>query len=154
MIDHKNHFARYTQLISLAAAAFPSRRHDAGYMAAFYILAADEELTALVKPQISPDGVHFDGLMKDLRCRELSTSQTTAAKAAYSLFNDGARSTTPHDLSQCDYETLDVIVDGLYIWKCGRVPTSGENGEMQLDTAAEQQSRHLERSFSRFLSGD
>jgi hypothetical protein len=147
MIDYNDHFTRYLHLMDLAAASFPSRRRDAGYMAAFYILSADKDLYALVQPQVNSDGVDFCKLMKDLRHRELSNSQVIAAKAAFSLFNDGVRSVTPHDLAQCDYNTLDIIVNGLYIWKCGRIPTSDKDGKMQLDTAVEQQSRQIEQSL-------
>lgn len=34
MIDHKNHYARYCELISLAASSAPARQRDGGYMAA------------------------------------------------------------------------------------------------------------------------
>lgn len=45
MIDHKNHYARYCELISLAASSAPARQRDGGYMAAVYILSADKTLT-------------------------------------------------------------------------------------------------------------
>lgn len=34
MIDHKNHYARYCELIFLAASSAPARQRDGGYMAA------------------------------------------------------------------------------------------------------------------------
>ena len=45
MIDHKNHYARYCELISLAASSAPARQRDGGYMAAVYILPADKQAT-------------------------------------------------------------------------------------------------------------
>ena len=57
MIDHKNHYARYCELISLAASSAPARQRDGGYMAAVYILSADNAKfapTVSVSPVFCP----------------------------------------------------------------------------------------------------
>lgn len=54
MIDHKNHYARYCELISLAASSAPARQRDGGYMAAVYILSADKTLCDIARRKFAP----------------------------------------------------------------------------------------------------
>ena len=152
MIDHKSHFSRYCDLMALAASSAPARQQDGGYMAALYILSADKELHNLARSQISADGISFSKLHKSILRAELSNSQITAAKAAHSLFNNGSRSITPLDLSQCDYATLDILTNALYIWKCGRVLSGGDGGEIRFDTATERRSRCIEGEMAAFFA--
>lgn len=110
MIDHKNHYARYCELISLAASSAPARQRDGGYMAAVYILSADKTLCDIARRKICPDGISFPGILSVARRAELSDSQFTAIRSAHNLFNGGSSSSvTPYDLALCDYLTLDII---------------------------------------------
>lgn len=153
MIDHNNHHSRYCELMSLASSSAPARRRDCGYMAALYILSADPELFSLSLDKIGPDGISFSRIRSAARRLGLSDSQLTASKAASSLFNDGFASVTPHNLSQCDYDTLDIITQALYIWKGGCIITPSETGAIYLDRSEERKRRCLEaRLFSDFLS--
>lgn len=154
MIDHNNHHSRYCELMSFASSSAPARRWDCGYMAALYILSADPELFTLSRDRIGPDGISFSSILTAARRLELSNSQHTAIRAAHSLFNAGSRSqNTPHDLAQCDYDTLDIIIDAMHIWKGGCAIFSNENGLMCLDRSEERERRCLEaRLFSDFLS--
>lgn len=148
MIDHNNHYARYCELMHLASASAPSRRHDGGYMAALYILSADPDLHNLACGRVGTPGIGFSAILTASRRLDLSDSQYTAIRAAYSLFNSGSRSqNTPHDLAQCDYDTLDIIVDAMYIWKGGCVISSSENGLMYLDRSEERKRRGFERAI-------
>ncbi len=54
MIDHKNHYARYCELISLAASSAPARQRDGGYMAAVYILSADKRCVTSPDAKFAP----------------------------------------------------------------------------------------------------
>lgn len=148
MIDHNNHFDRYNTLMSLVSAGFPARRKDGGYMAALYILSADKDLYHLARPYARAEGIDFKRLLTAARRAEVLDSQLTAIRAAHSLFNDGSTSVAPADLSRCDYATLDIITQALYIRKGGRVPTKGETGQMCLDDAAEQRARCFEAAFA------
>lgn len=104
MIDHKNHYARYCELISLAASSAPARQRDGGYMAAVYILSADKTLCDIARRKICPDGISFPGILSVARRAELSDSQFTAIRSAHNLFNGGSSSSvTPYDLALCDY---------------------------------------------------
>ena len=157
MIDRNNHHARYCELMLLASAASPARQRDGGSMAAVYILSADPVLCDLAGHKVGPDGISFSAIFSAARRRDLSDSQHTALRAAHSLFNAGARSqNTPHDLAQCDYETLDIIVNAMYIWKGGCIITPGDTGSVCLDRSEERKRRSLERSvFSAlFASAD
>ena len=152
MIDRYAHYARYGELMALAAGSAPARRNDGGYMAALYILSADKELYSLARSKISSNGINFSGLLNAARHSELSDSQIIAAKTAHSLFNGGSRSTAPCELVQCDYCTLDIITDALYIWKGGRIPAADGSGQMCLDRSAERRHRCFETALARHLS--
>lgn len=152
MIDRHEHYARYNELMALATASAPSRQTDGGYMAALYILAADNELCKFARPRIGSSGINFSGLLTAARRAGLSDSQIIAARAAHNLFNGGSGNTTPNELAQCDYCTLDIIADALYIWKGGRTPTADNSGQMCLDRSAERQHRSFYAAFSRHLA--
>lgn len=155
MIDHTNHYARYDELMALAARSSPSRRNDGGYMAALYILSADPELYKIAGSKISQNGINFRGLLCSVRKSELSDSQIIAVHAAHSLFNgDGGNAATPSTLALCDYSTLDIVTDAVYIWKGGRTPVAGENGCMHLDNSNEQRQRAFETAFDRLHAED
>lgn len=149
MIDHNNHYSRYCELMHQASASAPSRRHDGGYMAALYILSSDPDLYDLARGRVGEVGISFSAILTAARRLELSDSQYTAIRAAHSLFNAGSRSqNTPADLAQCDYDTLDIIVDAMYIWKGGCAISSGESGLMYLDRSEERKRRGFERAIS------
>jgi hypothetical protein len=157
MIDHKNHHARYCELMRLASASSPARQQDGGYMAALYILSADPVLCNLAGRKIGPDGISFSTIFSTARRLDLSDSQHAALRAAHSLFNSGSRSqNTPHDLAQCDYETLDIIVNAMYIWKGGCIITPGDTGAVCLDRSEEYKRRSFEQSMfsTLFASAD
>ena len=139
MIAHKNHYARYCELISLAARSAPARQRDGGYMAA--------------RRKIFPDGISFPGILSVARRAELSDSQFTAIRSAHNLFNGGSSSSvTPYDLALCDYLTLDIITQAMYIWKCGCTIFAGQDGSIQLDRTGECQRRGIEQALSQHLS--
>ncbi|MDO5544973.1 MAG: hypothetical protein Q4F81_03965 [Eubacteriales bacterium] len=149
MIDQKNHYARYCELMALASQSAPARQQDGGYMSAIFILSADKALFDLALNKISACGINFSGIFSAARRAELSDSQYTAIRAAHSLFNGGSSShSTPNDLAQCDYCTLDIITEAMYIWKCGRRPASDERGCLHFDRADELRRRAFELSFS------
>lgn len=153
MIDHENHYARYQELMNLASNSSPARQNDGGYMAAIYILSSDEELSAIARCKIGPEGISFSGILSAARRAELSGIQYTALRAAHSLFNDGSRTkNTPLDLAQCDYTTLDIITDAMYIWKCGCIPTADSSGQMCLDRTGEYRRRGLELALSQHFA--
>lgn len=153
MIDHKNHYARYCELISLAASSVPARQRDGGYMAAVYILSADKTLCDIARRKICPDGISFPGILSVARRAELSDSQFTAIRSAHNLFNGGSSSSvTPYDLALCDYLTLDIITQAMYIWKCGCTISAGQDGSIQLDRTGECQRRGIEQALFQHLS--
>lgn len=139
--------------MALASSSAPARQSDGGYMAAVYILSSDEELCTIARPKIGYNGICFSSIHTAARRSELSRSQIAALRAAHSLFNDGSRTqNTPLDLAQCDYATLDIITDAMYIWKCGRTPTADGNGEMCLDRSDERRRRDMEQALSHLFS--
>lgn len=152
MIDRYDHYARYNELMALATASAPSRQNDGGYMAALYILSADNELYKYSRPRIGSNGINFSGLLTAARRAGLSDSQIIAARAAHNLFNGGSGNTTPNELAQCDYCTLDIIADALYIWKGGRTPAPDSSGQMCLDCSAERHHRDFYAAFVQHLT--
>ena len=139
MIDHKNHFLRYSQLMGLVCRAFPARQRDGGYTAAISILSADPE------SYTNDDGISFACILRAAHRHELTDSQITALYAAHSLFNDGSRGkASPSELSLCDLSTLDLITNALFIRKGLRRPVRGSNNEMLLDCRKEAERRAFE----------
>lgn len=152
MIDRNNHYARYSELMSLACVSSPARQHDGGYMAALYILSADPELFSLSRCRVDASGIGFSAILSAALRLDLSDSQYTAIRAAHNLFNTGSRSqNTPQDLAQCSYDVLDVIVDALYIWKRGCAITADEAGQIRLDRSGEAKRRSFDRAISASL---
>ena len=87
------------------------------------------------------------------RRAELSDSQFTAIRSAHNLFNGGSSSSvTPYDLALCDYLTLDIITQAMYIWKCGCTIFAGQDGSIQLDRTGECQRRGIEQALFQHLS--
>ena len=153
MNEQNTHASRFENLMEIAEQHAPARRTDSGYLAALYILSADDELYSLARTKIDDEGIHFSALLKAARRSWLSDIQITAARAANSLFNDGCASVTPSDLARCDYDMLDIITNALYIRKGGRVPVPCSDGRIILDTAAEQRSRAFSAAMDdRFLA--
>ena len=86
MIDHKNHYARYCELISLAASSAPARQRDGGYMAAVYILSADKTLCDIARRKICPDGISFPGILSPAGRNCLTVNlQPSAPLTIYSM---------------------------------------------------------------------
>lgn len=145
MIDHKNHFLRYAQLMGLVCRAFPARERDGGYTASIYILSADPELSSISASYMNEDGISFAAILRAARRHELTDSQITALYAAHSLFNDGSRGKISlSELSLCDLSTLDLITNALFIRKGLRCPVRGSNNEMLLDCRKEAERRAIE----------
>lgn len=147
MNEQSTHASRFESLMAIAEKHAPARRTDSGYLAALYILSADDELYRLAHAKIDEDGINFAALLKAARRACLSHVQITATRAAHSLFNDGCAGVTPSDLARCDYDTLDILTSALYIRKGGRVPVPGSDGRIALDPAAEQRSRSFSEAM-------
>lgn len=119
----------------------------------FYILSADKTLCDIARRKICPDGISFPGILSVARRAELSDSQFTAIRSAHNLFNGGSSSSvTPYDLALCDYLTLDIITQAMYIWKCGCTISAGQDGSIQLDRTGECQRRGIEQALFQHLS--
>lgn len=58
----------------------------------------------------------------------------------------------PYDLALCDYLTLDIITQAMYIRKCGCTISAGQDGSIQLDRTGECQRRGIEQTLSQHLS--
>lgn len=134
----------------------PDPRPPAGMTAAIWPLSTFFPLTRSCSPfpatRSAPTVSTSPVSAASARRSELSDSQLTAAEASNSLFNDGFSSVTPHDLSQCDYATLDIITQALYIWKGGCIITPSETGAIYLDRSEERKRRGLEAHlFRNFL---
>jgi hypothetical protein len=107
-------------------------------------------------PQLRGRGISYDEQRSTYtvaRRAELSDSQFTAIRSAHNLFNGGSSSSvTPYDLALCDYLTLDIITQAMYIWKCGCTISAGQDGSIQLDRTGECQRRGIEQALFQHLS--
>lgn len=84
---------------------------------------------------------------------QVPASSVEDFRSAHNLFNGGSSSSvTPYDLALCDYLTLDIITQAMYIWKCGCTVSAGQDGSIQLDRTGECQRRGIEQALSQHLS--
>ena len=137
MIIHNNHFDRYSALMDLYAANAPFRASDPGYISALYILSADDDLYRLSLCHIDSDGINFSKIRSCARRGNLSAAQMTLLGVAGSLFNESGKAPTPHDLAQCSYCVLGIIVNALYLWKNGRTIQRADDASIAFDASAE-----------------
>lgn len=141
MINPKLHYKRYCELMNLTTR--PQCKTDSGYMAAFYILAADNDLYKAAVPHINENGINFYPILTALNRKYCRSSQIFAAKSAHNLFNGGSSAISIEQLAQCDLPTLDILVNAIYIHKGHRTPIAGPNGLMGLDNSHENATRKL-----------
>lgn len=149
MIIQTGHYDRYSRLMDQVSTGGSGRRQkDGEYAAALYVLAADTDLCMLAINYVGTDGIDFEKIVSAGKKHGLQETQMTAIKAAWNLFNrGGGKKTGAADLAQCDYDTLDVLVQALYIKKGGRWPECGEDGCIVLDTCEEKKKRVFAREF-------
>lgn len=152
MIQPIGHYERYIKLLDNAQGRqYVDRREDPEYMAALYILSADDDLSSIAAMYINEEGINFKRLVAAVKKCALTETQLIAAKTAWSLFNRGTMSVMPKDLTRCTYDMLDVLVQALYIAKGGRRLVRGENGAILMDVTAEEQTRAIEENFRNML---
>lgn len=132
-------YERYQQLQARASEGRPVPVCYAEYLAALYILAADEEIFELALDCVSCAGIDFIWLYEKMDSAGLMAHQYTLVQVAESLFRDHDAEPFPlFDLIALDYDDLDIVVNALYIRKSrGRVPACDSNGSMTLDCSYE-----------------
>ena len=129
MIEKKRHWERYSALMDKVTGgdAQSARRGDGGYKAALYILAADDDLYRLATEAVDEEGVRFEEIISGLMRECYSDSQMTALCVARELFSGRDWGVSPANMSQCMWSVLDVICNGMYLWK-GREAMPAEDG--------------------------
>lgn len=149
MIEKKRHWERYSALMDKVTGgdAQSARRRDGGYKAALYILAADDDLYRLATEAVDEEGVAFGDIVSRLKKACYSESQLTALLAARGLFSGRDFGIGPMDMVSCEWRTMDVICNGMYLWK-GRDALPAEDGGIEVKAGdREDFARRLERQF-------
>lgn len=149
MIEREKHWERYSALMDRVTGgdAQSARRRDGGYKAALYILAADDDLYRLAAEAADEEGVAFGKIVSRLKKECYSESQLTALLAARGLFSGRDFGVGPMDFVSCEWSVLDVICNGMYLWK-GREAMPAEDGGIVVKAGEREGfARRLERKF-------
>ncbi len=103
---------RYTELIN---ALTEHQRSDRSYLAACYLLSADEEIFDISKPYVSFDGIDFAAIRMRVKKHFGIYNEYTAIEVGYSLFTWRDCKVNPHEIAQSGSFWLPLICNALMI---------------------------------------
>ena len=106
------HSRRYQQLMSTLT---KYQRADRSYMAACYLLSADEDIFDISKPYVSFDGIDFAAIRMRVKKRFGTYNEYTAIEVGYSLFTWCNCKVNPHEMAQSGPFWLPLICNALLI---------------------------------------
>lgn len=108
--EHSHH---YQQLISNLTKC---QRADRSYMAACYILSADDDVFEIADGLVDTEGINF-ALLRTVAKKKfgVSSSAYTAVEVGYSLFSWKDCRVNPHDMAQSGSFWLPIICNALLI---------------------------------------
>lgn len=107
------HRSRYQQLISNLT---KYQRTDRSYMAACYLLSADDDVFEIADGLVDVEGINFP-LIRTVAKKKFGTSSSTytAVEVGYSLFSWKGCHVNPHDMAQSGIFWLPLICNALLI---------------------------------------
>lgn len=106
------HSRRYQQLMSTLT---KYQRADRSYMAACYLLSANEDIFDISKPYVSFDGIDFAAIRMRVKKRFGTYNEYTAIEVGYSLFTWCNCKVNPHEMAQSGPFWLPLICNALLI---------------------------------------
>lgn len=92
--EHRN---RYN---ILTGALLERQQSDRSYLAACYLLSADEDIFDISKPYVSFDGIDFAAIRMRVKKRFGTYNEYTAIEVGYSLFTWCNCKVNPHEMAQ------------------------------------------------------
>ena len=107
-----DHGCRYKEL---AGALNERQRSDRSYLAACYLLSADEDIFDIAKPYVSFDGINFAAIRMRVKKRFGTYNEYTAIEVGYSLFTWRDCKVNPHEMAQSGPFWLPLICNALLI---------------------------------------
>lgn len=107
--EHRN---RYNILTD---ALLERQQSDRSYLAACYLLSADDEIFDIAKPYVSFDGIDFAAIRMRVKKRFGTYSEYTAIEVGYSLFTWRDCKVNPHEMAQSGPFWLPIICNALLI---------------------------------------
>lgn len=107
--EHRN---RYNILTD---ALLERQQSDRSYLAACYLLSADEEIFDISKPYVSFDGIDFAAIRMPVKKRFGTYNEYTAIEVGYSLFTWCNCKVNPHEMAQSGPFWLPLICNALLI---------------------------------------
>lgn len=107
--EHRN---RYNILTD---ALLERQQSDRSYLAACYLLSADEDIFDIAKPYVSFDGIDFAAIRMCVKKRFGTYNEYTAIEVGYSLFTWCNCKVNPHEMAQSGPFWLPLICNALLI---------------------------------------
>lgn len=106
------HCSRYR---ILTGALTERQQSDRSYLAACYLLSADEDIFDIAKPYVSFDGIDFAAIRMRVKKRFGTYNEYTAIEVGYSLFTWCNCKVNPHEMAQSGPFWLPLICNALLI---------------------------------------
>lgn len=95
-----DHICRYKDLTS---ALNERQQSDRSYLAACYLLSANEEVFDIAKQYVSIDGIDFAAIRMRVKKRFGTYNKYTAIEVGYSLFTWRDCKVNPHEMAQSGF---------------------------------------------------
>nr|WP_317398472.1 hypothetical protein [uncultured Gemmiger sp.] len=109
---NRDHSCRYTALTN----ALTERQcSDRSYLAACYLLSADDEVFNIAKQYVSIDGIDFAAIRMRVKKRFGTYNEYTAVEVGYSLFTWRDCKVNPHEMAQSGPFWLPIICNALLL---------------------------------------
>lgn len=116
------HGFRYNDLVEKLTVR---QRSDRSYLAACYILSADEEIFDFARDFVSDDGIEFAKIRMWVKKKYgQGSTEYTAIEVGYSLFSWRDCSVNPHEMAQSGCFWLPIICNALLL--------QGGSGEIEV----------------------
>ena len=107
-----DHGCRYKELTS---ALNERQQSDRSYLAACYLLSADEDIFDIAKPYVSFDGINFAAIRMRVKKRFGTYNEYTAIEVGYSLFTWRDCKVNPHEMAQSGPFWLPMVCNALLL---------------------------------------
>ena len=107
--EHRN---RYNILTD---ALLERQQSDRSYLAACYLLSADEDIFDIAKPYVSFDGINFAAIRMRVKKRFGTYNEYPAIEVGYSLFTWRDCKVNPHEMAQSGPFWLPLVCNALLL---------------------------------------
>ena len=144
-----NHAERYLSLVEKTK----GKKLYSEYQAAFYLLSSTQELYDLALPQVSPVGIAFSAINRNIK--NLEESQAMIVSIAQNLFKYETKTNiSPFEISRLGYPYMELVCNGIFIASGEakvRTRVNDQELELYLDTSSYERTKRLQKQLFRMM---